>query len=303
VRRRPGIILCYHRVASLPDDPASLAVSPARFAEQVAALAGVVEMVPLAEVGRRSTPTVAITFDDGYADVSEAAVPILAEHGVPATVFVVTGALAPDRVEFWWDRLEHLLLDGPVATPAIVLEEGDLRLRVDVRSDAGRRRGLKVLSHRLRRQPAERIARLMAEIERQTGRSPEPCDRHRRMTVDQLREVAHTAVIEVGSHTHSHSMLTALGPTELERELTTSRVELGALVSRPVTSCAYPFGDAQSFDQRVAAAARAAGYQRACVNVGGRVRRSTDPYLLPRHEVYDWTAPELISRVRGWLGS
>lgn len=53
---------------------------------------------------RPERPLLAITFDDGYADNAEVAAPILLQQGLPATFFVVTGALG--REPRWpWDRM------------------------------------------------------------------------------------------------------------------------------------------------------------------------------------------------------
>jgi peptidoglycan/xylan/chitin deacetylase (PgdA/CDA1 family) len=65
------------------------------------------------EVQAKRTPlwgAVAITFDDGYADLLANAKPLLERADVPATAFVVAGGLGRP---FWWDELAALL--GTVA--------------------------------------------------------------------------------------------------------------------------------------------------------------------------------------------
>lgn len=95
-RWRPAIrILMYHRVADLPGYD-QLAVSTARFEEQMAFLARGHRVISLAhaldelDAGGPSQAGVAVTFDDGYRDNLEYALPILRQHAIPATIFVTT---------------------------------------------------------------------------------------------------------------------------------------------------------------------------------------------------------------------
>lgn len=88
------MILTYHSISA---EHSPLCVPPALFARQmewlrenarVAPLAGVVEHL----AAKRALPprTVALTFDDGFADFSTAAAPVLLRLGLPATVFLPT---------------------------------------------------------------------------------------------------------------------------------------------------------------------------------------------------------------------
>ena len=85
---RHSSILMYH---SLDDSGSVISVSPERFRAQMAWLArSGAPVVPLERV--RETPgAVALTFDDAFRNFHEHALPVLAEHGFPATVFVVSG--------------------------------------------------------------------------------------------------------------------------------------------------------------------------------------------------------------------
>lgn len=90
------LILMYHAVADAGYDPNLLAVSPRRFAAQLAWLArhglrgvAVGTLVAALRAGR-ARGLVGITFDDGYASVLENAVPELARRDFTATVFVIS---------------------------------------------------------------------------------------------------------------------------------------------------------------------------------------------------------------------
>ncbi|MFG2355518.1 polysaccharide deacetylase family protein [Streptomyces sp. NPDC048521] len=96
----PVPILMYHSVAAAPNDATrALSVAPEAFAEQMALIGGLgltpVTTADLAARWRSGRPLparpVLITFDDGYEGVHRHALPALAEHGFPATLFVSTG--------------------------------------------------------------------------------------------------------------------------------------------------------------------------------------------------------------------
>ncbi|MEO8075570.1 MAG: polysaccharide deacetylase family protein [Acidobacteriota bacterium] len=84
-------ILTYHSI-DLSGSPISL--SPAAFHRQIrhAVSAGIriVSMGDLLSGDETDADTVALTFDDGYVNVAQEAMPLLVELGLPATIFVPT---------------------------------------------------------------------------------------------------------------------------------------------------------------------------------------------------------------------
>jgi peptidoglycan/xylan/chitin deacetylase (PgdA/CDA1 family) len=96
---RVPMILMYHGVADVAEDPNQLCVAPARFAEQMATLqrlglrgVGIGTLVDAMRAGR-PRGLVGITFDDGYVNVLEAALPELKRRGFTATVYIISGRL------------------------------------------------------------------------------------------------------------------------------------------------------------------------------------------------------------------
>jgi len=91
------LILMYHRVADEAENP--LCVTPRRLAEQMTWLkrhglrgVGVGTLVDAMRAGRQRG-LVGITFDDGYVNLAEAALPELVRHGFTATMFICSGLL------------------------------------------------------------------------------------------------------------------------------------------------------------------------------------------------------------------
>jgi len=114
-------ILFYHRVCNEPD---ALAVKVSRFREQMDFLAregyrvvDIERAVAMLASGDTYERVIGLSFDDGYRDVAENALPILAKHGFTATVFVVTGVVDGEASFTWydlqppvlsWDEIEEL---------------------------------------------------------------------------------------------------------------------------------------------------------------------------------------------------
>jgi peptidoglycan/xylan/chitin deacetylase (PgdA/CDA1 family) len=98
----PGVVvLLYHRVGG--GSALEIDLDASRFEEQVAAIAASGRVLTLgaaleqlASPGPRAS-TVVVTFDDGTADFAEVAVPILARHGVPATLYLATAFIEEER--------------------------------------------------------------------------------------------------------------------------------------------------------------------------------------------------------------
>jgi peptidoglycan/xylan/chitin deacetylase (PgdA/CDA1 family) len=106
-------ILFYHRVSADKDE---LAVDPRSFRRQMEHLASagydvvdVLAVADLLDAGRLPPRTVGLSFDDGYLDVAEDALPILADHGFRATVFVAPAVIDGTASFEWYERQPPLL--------------------------------------------------------------------------------------------------------------------------------------------------------------------------------------------------
>ena len=178
----------------------------------------------------RPESVVAITFDDGYRDNYDNAIPILERHGLPATVFLSTGSL-DTREPLWFE-----ILAGAVKTTSVdhLDFETDLPRRLWLRTAEERLRANGALFALLRRMPdRDRHVQLAAFLRELAA--PEAAQRTDMMlTWDQVR--VHAAGIS--------SAGTASSVSEIDREQADwgrgCKRRIEAELQTPVAHFAYP---------------------------------------------------------------
>jgi peptidoglycan/xylan/chitin deacetylase (PgdA/CDA1 family) len=285
-RLRPrACVLLYHRVAETPHDPYGQAVPPNRFEEQLRALTARFDVEPVEALVRGGfrDGTVAVTFDDGYADNLHAAAPLAARAGVPLCVFAAGGAIADERAAFWWDELAAVVL-GANGAPGRLAELMDAQRR------------LRVLA-------ADERTTELAELRRNADAGAGELDLGRPLSLDELRSLAALPDVTIGSHTRDHPALAPLPEAEQARELTGGKELLERLLGRRVPLVAYPFGKHADVSRRTVALARQAGYDAAFTTVPRPLVPRSDRYRLPRLTAHDWPAQELVARVEALIGT
>jgi peptidoglycan/xylan/chitin deacetylase (PgdA/CDA1 family) len=312
ISRAHGLILMYHRVADARLDPWSICVSPGNFREQMRALTAMADPVPLEDLpealrrGRSQRPVVAVTFDDGYVDNLTTARPLLAEHDVPATVFVATGLIGSGR-PYWWDRLADALLGVDVLPERIALSTlaGDFVWQDRALSDSGaagrqaRQRLHMQLWSLLRLLADDHREAALEELERLPGISTSGDLSARPMDADELRQLAADGRVCIGAHTLTHPVLPALSREQKVRQVELCAAQCRDLVGETPRLFAYPYGD---LDPETVDVVRAAGYTMACSTREDLVWQGDDPILLPRIAVGNWSGDAFRRRLAWyWL--
>jgi peptidoglycan/xylan/chitin deacetylase (PgdA/CDA1 family) len=277
-------ILMYHRFGDA-DTPRRL--SQGLFEEHLDYLTRHFRVRRLADViealreGRPIEPrTVVLTVDDGYADFVEYAYPLLQKYEVPATVFVVSDFL--DRNSWLWTDAIRYALETTTES-RLVLQGNGVRLKQNLGASASRERAwLAVCELCLRATPAERAAlieRLLKalQVTMPVGATAE----YRAMTWADARRLDQD-LVEIGSHTCTHPVLSRCSAAEIDRELRESRRAIEQQLRRPVSAIAYPHGEPTDYDHRVVRAALEAGYRCAVVAHGGPIGEDVDLFRLER---------------------
>ena len=304
--RRSGraAILLYHRVASPPLDPWKLAVPPAAFDAHLEALARSFRALPLGALARaaraRQLPAgaVAVTFDDGYADNLEAALPALERHGVPATVFVATSFVGERR--FWWDELDMALL-GPGRRPArLELELAGERRSWPTTGERERAVAHAELQAALRGAAVQAIAPAIELLRQWAGAELREDGAGRPLSPDELGRLAASDLVEVGAHSRRHGSLASQDAQTLRDEVEGSRDDLEGWLGKPPAAFSYPFGDRRP---RAARTVRRAGFELAVSTGLGAVSWLSGRYDLPRVWVEDHDPEALVRRLERLLAA
>ena len=165
--RMPIVVIYYHRVADTQPVPWSLTND--QFVAHVDWLQRHFEMISLTEVRQRvdegcnSRPAVHITFDDGYAENCDRALPLLIEQQIPCTYFVTLENVVTGK------PFDHDVRGGQAVTQG----QGIDFLAAEVEERHGQAARLWALDDRnpLLRSPVEEVAkRLLGHVDVEIGR-------------------------------------------------------------------------------------------------------------------------------------
>jgi peptidoglycan/xylan/chitin deacetylase (PgdA/CDA1 family) len=289
--RGRGIILTFHRVcvgpASILPENAGLSITPG-FLDAVLTLLRRLdyEILPLGQIASRladapgGRPFAVLTFDDGYRDNRNIALPILRRHGAPFTLFVCPG-FAERTAPLWWldleaavMRLEHVRVALPGGD--FIAETGSL---------AQKRAGLRALYWRLRQEDEATLRAALAGLIRAAGLDPLARVAELCMDWDELRAFAADPLVNIGAHTLTHPRLAKLDMETARHEMAGSRDRILSEMGIDARHFAYPVGDPTSAGPREAALAAEVGFEMAVTTVPGVLAPGAALLALPRISV------------------
>jgi peptidoglycan/xylan/chitin deacetylase (PgdA/CDA1 family) len=314
--RRPGslVVLMYHRVlpknspACKTEQP-GMYVSPETLDLHLTELKRRFELVHLDEWLRRAREDLplpklacAITFDDGWRDNYEFALPVLVKHEAPATIFLVSSYVGTAQ-QFWPNRLTELVLRES-SQPGSVRFPEKLRMLVEpVLRSANRGKKLDIENADFIVQCAlkfkEDEIRSLVDATEESGR----LDTSRRVTLntEEVAAMFATGFIRFGSHSATHFRLDSSASQErLTLEVVQSKVQLQQICPQTIDLFCYPNGVTCSS----AISMVSSHYLGAVITETGWHSRGRNPYLIPRirvHEDISSDRESFVERLSGWL--
>jgi peptidoglycan/xylan/chitin deacetylase (PgdA/CDA1 family) len=282
-------VLTYHRVAHAGAaemfDDGVVDVTPEQLARQLAFVRRWFEVVSLNDLleharGVRDLPRnpVLVTFDDGYRDNHDVALPILLQYGVRATFFVATDYVEQRRL-FWWDRVAHLLKRSSRRRLAIEYPE---RLEFPLHDATATSASIRRVQRIVKDRRGLDLERFLDDIAKASGVALSEAA-ETEMSNELVMTWSHVVALrqagmDVQSHTCSHRVLQTLAPVELAHELRDSRRKLESVLGESVRAISYPVGRSLDAAPHVRRAVRDAGYELGFSNANGVNRvRAFDP--------------------------
>ena len=290
-------VLAYHRVVdhTAPDFVGlvrNVSASPESFEEQMRMVGREYNPVALGDLAAALDGTslperaLLVTFDDGYRDNHDQALPILSEYSIPMVVFLATDHIGSDQ-PFWWDLVAWMfesagprIAELPLLGPTSWEEPHDAAVAwVAAAKDVF---------------DLERISAL-SELGDALGTPPIwSAFANNHLDWDLVRAMQRSGVA-IGAHTCSHPILARLEPAEARRQVVASVEKVTVETGVPPTAFAYPNGLPGDFDDDSVSAVSEAGIDLAFTLLPGPARRREflgDPLRIPR--VYIHHADDIV---------
>jgi peptidoglycan/xylan/chitin deacetylase (PgdA/CDA1 family) len=245
-----------------------------------------VDIITMDELHRRLTERdfsrrfACFTFDDGYRDNRDFALPVMREFEAPFTVYVASD-FAEGIGQLWWIALEMVIAKAT----SIEADISGIATRLDTSTPAAKEAAFERLHDWLRGLPGGGdLSREMGALCARYGVDETAICRELCMSWDELKAFANDPLISIGAHSVTHCNL-ARQPREIaSQEITTSRERIENALQCPVVHLAYPYGDKIAAGSREFTLAQAAGFKTAVTTRPGMIFPESAGHLtaLPR---------------------
>jgi peptidoglycan/xylan/chitin deacetylase (PgdA/CDA1 family) len=274
-----GSILVFHEVHDDPDSELCTGCSSRAFENLLAMIhQSGKDFVTMDEAllrieDKKSKPFVALTFDDGYRDTYERALPVLERLHVPFTIYVPTHAVTRELYA-WWLGLRILFKKQDVVTIDAMNQKFpcfDLKSKITA---------LRIVTKWVGED--FRLGDALRQTFKTNGISLEALLDEYFLSQEELSELARHPLAGIGAHTTSHAALSVLSDEDMEAEMSVNRHFLENLIGKEVSHFAYPYGTNEACGDREFDAARRLGFKSGATAINGSIDQGSSKYALPR---------------------
>lgn len=288
--RPRGAILMFHRVVpklgtSGFEPNRELEVTPDVLGEIIRGLrANGFEIVSLDDVPHRlddknGKPFACLTFDDGYRDNLELALPVCATLQAPFTVYLTTGFMDATST-IWWLDLEALVRTQTAVTLSL---NGDDRTFATA-TPKEKSKAYAELSHHFERANAAEREACVQQMAQRYSVDGIASTRALMMSWDEARQLAGHPLVTIGAHSITHPTLASLTAAQSRHEIAQSRTIIEERLNRKIDHFAYPYGGPSNAGDREFAICKELGFATAVTTRFGLISEGSTPqrHALPR---------------------
>lgn len=286
-----GSIFMLHHVRPARDDMFQpnrhLEITPNFLREVLAHVRSLgVDIVSMDEAHRRmherdfSRRFACFTFDDGYRDNRDHALPVMREYKAPFTVYVASD-FAEGTGRLWWVALERVI--ARARTIEIIRDGAAVRLEA---GDAAAKQHAFAQVHdwlRTLRDDTE-VQRAVSDLCARHGVDDAAIARELCMSWNELKPFAGDPLVTIGAHTISHCNLARESDINAACEMRISRERIENKLQKSARHFAYPYGDRTAAAAREFSMAREFGFSTAVTTRPGMLfaENAEHPTALPR---------------------
>jgi peptidoglycan/xylan/chitin deacetylase (PgdA/CDA1 family) len=282
-----AVILSYHSIVEDPrltEQILGISRDRASFEAHMKTLAQnfspvtVEDVAQFATSGRKLPPrAVAVTFDDGFADNCEVALPILSRYGVPATFYIMVDAVENGTLP-WYCRLRFAFN----TTKKPEWSDPEKKRTYGLASPDQRKAALVAAWEIGARLTGTVQQQFIGGVEKGLEIEPVNAPHGFMMNWDQVRSLkkaGHT----IGAHTLSHPNVAQVSEGEARAEIAGSKKRLEAETDGPVEHFSYPHPALNpQWSKQTLEITREAGFKSAALTTCGPVRAGDEPLALKR---------------------
>ena len=298
------VVLMYHRVNDTTQDYNRITVNEKNFRAQMMFLKENYLVLSvddfLAYEGREDVVT--ITFDDGFADFYQKALPILEETEIPATIFVTTGKMDTEE-ELWTSEIMRLLYLNDSGCEKLSLTVMGKQVFFPISTIEQRGKAYRSIRQILMQVSGAEVEELLADMRNQLDMDAMGRQEYLFLSHKQCKELAEHPLITVGAHTVSHVSVGKVEDTVMECEIQTSIEQLQNTLSEQIRYFAYPFGSKADYSLKAIEQLRKCGIKAAFTTCSGDYKKGIhSEYEIPRVYVGNWEVDRFQKSLEVHLG-
>jgi peptidoglycan/xylan/chitin deacetylase (PgdA/CDA1 family) len=229
--------------------------------------------------GPSQRPFACFTFDDGYRDNRDYALPIFRKLNLPFTIFVPAD-FPSGKADLWWLVLEETIRKASV----IQVTLNGAGRRFECATVQAKENAFHEIYWSLRDMQEDQARALVASLALKHGVDGRALADRLLLTWDEIREMAADPLVTFGAHTNGHYALAKMPEVCARTEITESVAALERQLGRPCRHFSFPYGDPTAAGEREFRLAAEAGIQTAVTTRKGLIhtRHKNRLTALPR---------------------